>query len=64
MAMYIHKVLYIAFVLFYLVDDGALASSSVDFIRDFAVENHRASVILHVPNDLLTTNALVKWYVK
>ena len=52
------QVQYIAFVLFYIVDNGALASSSVDFIRDFAVENHRASVILHVPNDLMT------WYLK
>ena len=52
------QVQYIAFVLFYTVDNGALASSSVDFIRDFAVENHRASVILHVPNDLMT------WYLK
>lgn len=64
MAMYLHKLHYIAFVLILLLDGNALASSSVDFIRDFAVKNHRASVVLHTHNDLLPTNALMKWYVK
>ena len=51
MAMYLHVVQHIA-ITFLLLQRSIEALTNPKFVHDFAVENHRSSIVLHVPNDL------------
>ena len=60
--MYLHRMRYIA-IIFFLLDCNANALPSVEFIRDFAKQHHRSSVVLHVPDNLPIIDCM-NWYVK
>ena len=49
--MYLHVVQYIA-ITFLLLQSSIEALPDAKFVYDFAVENHRSSIVLHVPNEL------------
>ena len=57
--MYLHGVRYIAFVIILLQGGNVQALPSIEFIREFAVTNHRSSVVLHVPEDIPIQDCLI-----
>ena len=57
--MYLHGMRYIA-IIGVLLNCNANALPSVEFVRDFAKQHHRSSVVLHVPDNLPTIDCM-KW---